>query len=487
MWARLGLRRRRAADPVARGVVGPRAPGVGVRPPPRPGRGARGLELEGAGPPGEAYASRSWCGICATNSTSSSRRARRGGRSPCTPSSGWFRTRSICGPSCWGSTTEQVAGFYPEPDSTALFILDDQPAAVLQPLLVHELVHAVQDQTVDLEALTDPELGSDRATAAQARHPEGHATLVMLEYLTEQMRGAPVDLGKVRDFAGSRPALPWRAMPGSEFPALAGAPAVVRRTLTSSRTSRGPASCGTCGAEGGRAAPFGPDLPLSTEQVLRDRTDAPVRLALTVDGAHSVHQDDLGRLEEHLLSRPTWARGRGGWRTAARVGTATRCWTSPGADRDWPGSWSGTGPRPETRGLRRWQGAWGGCPRRRRWSRWRWGGARSPSLLRVGLPSRRPGARGAPAVEPRAEVRVRSSGGRLHCAPPSPARAGGCELPAAPRPGAPVCPGGRQQRGPALRRGGRARLSRRPGRPGRPLRLPCRGEAQDARMVGDAH
>src|SRR5690606_16011354 len=45
--------------------------------------------------------------------------------------------------------TEQVAGFY-EPDSTALFVLDDQPREALESLLLHELVHAVQDQSADL-------------------------------------------------------------------------------------------------------------------------------------------------------------------------------------------------------------------------------------------------------------------------------------------------------------------------------------------------
>src|SRR6185436_6818121 len=45
--------------------------------------------------------------------------------------------------------TEQVAGFY-DPDSTALFVLEDQPPQALGTVLVHELVHAVQDQTVDL-------------------------------------------------------------------------------------------------------------------------------------------------------------------------------------------------------------------------------------------------------------------------------------------------------------------------------------------------
>ncbi len=209
--------------------------------------------------------------------------------------------------------TEQVAGFY-EPDSTALFVLDDQPAAVLQPLLVHELVHAVQDQTVDLEALTDPELGNDRVTAAQAAI-EGHATLVMLEYLTEQMRGTPVDLGKVRDFAGSLgPAL--EGMQG-QFPALAGAPPVVRQTLLFPYVE-GTGFVQDLWSRGERPAPFGENLPLSTEQILTgDRTDVPVALSLTVEGARSVHEDDLGRLEGGIFLETHLEAGQGrladGW------------------------------------------------------------------------------------------------------------------------------------------------------------------------------
>lgn len=212
-----------------------------------------------------------------------------------------------------GLYTEQVAGFY-EPDSAALFILDDQPAAVLQPLLVHELVHAVQDQSADLAALTDPDLGNDRATAAQAAI-EGHATLVMLEYLTEQMRGTPVDLGKVRDFAGSlRPALEGMQ---AQFPALAGAPAVVRQTLLFPYVE-GAAFVQDLWSGGARPAPFGANLPLSTEQILtRDRDDAPVRISLTVEGGRSVHQDDLGRLEGGIFAETHVGAGQGrladGW------------------------------------------------------------------------------------------------------------------------------------------------------------------------------
>lgn len=193
--------------------------------------------------------------------------------------------------------TEQVAGFY-EPDSTALFVLDDQPAASLQGVLVHELVHAVQDQTVDLHALTDDSLDNDRRTAAQAAI-EGQATLVMLEYLTEQMRGAPVDLSAVPDFSESlRPALEGMR---SQFPALAGAPKVIQESLLFPYIE-GAGYVQSLWRDGSRVPPFGDYLPRSTEQILtHDRSDRPIRLRVDVAGGERVREDDLGRLETGVL------------------------------------------------------------------------------------------------------------------------------------------------------------------------------------------
>ena len=193
--------------------------------------------------------------------------------------------------------TEQVAGFY-EPDSAALFVMDDQPAGQLQGLLVHELVHAVQDQTTDLDALTGPDVDNDRATAAQAAI-EGHATLVMLEYMTEQIAGAPVDLAQIPDFGAQvRPAL--EAVRG-QFPELARAPRVIQESLLFPYVE-GAGFVQALWREGDRAAPFGHRLPLSTEQVLtRGSADDPVALDLSVDGARVLHDDVLGHLELGIL------------------------------------------------------------------------------------------------------------------------------------------------------------------------------------------
>lgn len=196
-----------------------------------------------------------------------------------------------------GLYSEQVAGFY-DPDSTALFIMDDQPGNTLQGLLIHELVHAVQDQSVDLDSLTDPDLPNDQGTAAQAAI-EGHATLVMLEYLAEQMQGAPVDLGAVPDFGAQL----RRNLQGvrTQYPALARAPRVVQEALLFPYLE-GAGFVQALWANGERVAPFGDRLPLSTEEILtRDLDDSPVTLSLSVQGGRSVHEDNLGRLETGIL------------------------------------------------------------------------------------------------------------------------------------------------------------------------------------------
>ena len=196
-----------------------------------------------------------------------------------------------------GLYTEQVAGFY-EPDSTALFVMDDQPEVTLQGLLVHELVHAIQDQAADLDALTDPSMGNDRSIAAQAAI-EGHATLVMLEYMTEQMAGVPVNLAEIPRFtAQMRPAL--EAMRG-QFPALAGAPRVIQESLLFPYLE-GTGYVQKLWSGGERVAPFGEYLPESTEDVLEGgAAAAPIELRLSVDGARIVHEDVLGRLEIGVL------------------------------------------------------------------------------------------------------------------------------------------------------------------------------------------
>jgi len=199
--------------------------------------------------------------------------------------------------------SEQVAGFY-DPDSAALFVLDDQSTESLRTVLLHELVHAVQDQAADLESVTSPERGNDRQTAAQAAI-EGHATLVMLEYMMEQLQGSPVDLSNLEAFSDQlRPALD---VVREQYPALGRAPRIIQESLLFPYLEGAGFVQKLWRTQGSRVPPFGEFLPLSTEQILHperlvglDRDD-PIGLDLQFSGTRVLHTDVLGQLEVGLL------------------------------------------------------------------------------------------------------------------------------------------------------------------------------------------
>ena len=217
---------------------------------------------------------------------------------------------------------EQVAGFY-EPDSTTLFVLDDQPEDEIESLMVHELVHAIQDQNTDLDAITSLELDNDRRVAALAAI-EGHATLVMFEFLL-QGQGA-LDLTEPPNFAVSLGPALEAARAGS--PTLAGAPLILQESVLFPYRG-GVTFVETLWRErGGRPPPFGSDLPVSTEQILhpeefaRGQPDVPRRVEVSVgDGWSILYEDTLGELELGILletagASRTSARGWGGDRYA---------------------------------------------------------------------------------------------------------------------------------------------------------------------------
>lgn len=197
---------------------------------------------------------------------------------------------------------EQVAGFY-DPDSTTLFVLDDQPEEALETLLVHELVHAIQDQAVDLSSLTDRIVGNDRQGAAQAAI-EGHATLIMFEYSLGQLQGADIDILDFPDFTATM--APSLEAAREQSPALSRAPRIVQEALLF------PYLGGTAFVEAmwkngdARELPFGANLPTSTEQVIHPERffaarDQPTELRLSFEGGESVFEDGLGEMEVAVL------------------------------------------------------------------------------------------------------------------------------------------------------------------------------------------
>lgn len=200
--------------------------------------------------------------------------------------------------------TEQVVGFY-APDSTALFVLDDAPPEALEAVLLHELVHAVQDQAVDLDSLTDRSMGNDRQVAAQAAI-EGQATLVMLEAATARRAEGPVDLSEISDFAAQvRPTLEAAR---AQYPALGGAPKIVQESVLFPYVEGTLFVHALWAASDGEArpAPFGERLPRSTEQVLRPEKllsspDPPTTVTVDVAGTPVLYRNTLGQAETRIL------------------------------------------------------------------------------------------------------------------------------------------------------------------------------------------
>ncbi len=195
---------------------------------------------------------------------------------------------------------EQVAGFY-EPDSTALFLVDDQPMEDLKAIVVHELVHALQDQHADLDALVSKEKGSDSQIAAQAAI-EGHATLVMMEWTIAQQQRS-VDLEDLPDFG----AMIGPALAGvkDQYPALARAPRIIQEGMLYPYLEGAGFVLDLWKSGGGRSSPLAHNLPVSTEQVSHPNktrgADRDLPLEVAFGGPEAVYENGLGYMEVGVL------------------------------------------------------------------------------------------------------------------------------------------------------------------------------------------
>jgi hypothetical protein len=200
--------------------------------------------------------------------------------------------------------TEQVLGYY-DPSARTLFVVSGERVSELQPVIAHELVHALQDQHTNLDSLIAGERGNDRQTAAHAAM-EGHAMLVMFALLAEQATRTTVDPATLPNPAQQLgPALEAQ---NAEFPVFQRAPPVIRETLLfpylsgvdfvhTLWNSRHPLER--------YPAPLDSLLPQSTEQVIhaeekfilhRDEP-VPVTLGAVPAGWSVAREDEFGQLE----------------------------------------------------------------------------------------------------------------------------------------------------------------------------------------------
>ena len=240
--------------------------------------------------------------------------------------------------------TEQVVGYY-DPTAKALFVVQDAQRDAVRPVLVHELVHALQDQHTNLDSLISRDRGNDLQSAAQAAI-EGHATMVMFAYLAEGQAGGPVDPRTLPDIGAQiRPTLEQQ---NQQFPVFQNAPRILRETMLF------PYAGGAgfvqklwirplqSGFGDPYPAPLGPRLPQSTEQVLHPESrylverDEPTVLQLEA-GDPAIRENGLGELEigtwlvEHLgAGSEKWAEGWDGdrYRLVQVSGSPALIWYS---------------------------------------------------------------------------------------------------------------------------------------------------------------
>lgn len=205
-----------------------------------------------------------------------------------------------------GLYLEQVVGYY-DPEADTLFVRDEVESSRVRTVLLHELVHALQDQHLDLDSLTDARAESNDAGTAARAALEGHATFVMTEWQLAEQTGRDVDLAAMPNLSGLVPASAFDSLPG--MPALSGAPRVIRESLVFPYVGGLGYVQELWRAKPDRPAPLGRYLPASTEQVihperlLSEPPDAPT--GVRFEGAPSpwteVHADGLGELETRIL------------------------------------------------------------------------------------------------------------------------------------------------------------------------------------------
>jgi hypothetical protein len=212
--------------------------------------------------------------------------------------------------------TEQIAGFY-DPKTKVLYVIDGESDDMLDQVVPHELVHALQDQYVNLDSIENAEGDDDRLLAAQSVF-EGQAVYEQLVIATGSAAFASKLPGlwdklreTIRDNRNSMPEFakaPPIIQEVTIFPYLSGLE-FIKRYL-----DHFPGK-----------VPFN-DLPTSTQQILSEPAffgpgrAIPLRVTLPKPLAGTVrYENTLGEfqtrvyLNEHLQDQNEAVRGAAGW------------------------------------------------------------------------------------------------------------------------------------------------------------------------------
>ena len=210
---------------------------------------------------------------------------------------------------------EQILGYY-DPKTKVLYVVNGAPDTYVGITIMHELVHALQDQYIDLDSLQRQTGDDDRLAAAQAVI-EGEATYEQVAAMVGGSGNVAARLpggwdrmrDQIRDSYSTQPVFGAAPMVIQEellFPYINGAEFV--RRFKERQPSK---------------LPFR-DMPQSTEQVMHDRAffatprDAPVRVVLPRLNSE-IYQNTLGEFDtrlflfEHLQDQVLASRAAIGW------------------------------------------------------------------------------------------------------------------------------------------------------------------------------
>jgi hypothetical protein len=211
---------------------------------------------------------------------------------------------------------EQIVGYY-DPEVKTLYVVKGADEQVVGITITHELVHALQDQYVNLDSIQKATSDGDRSTAAQAVI-EGQA---QFEQLSIMVGGAHNIAARVGGRDGIRELIRENQ---SAMPVFATAPMVIQEMLLFPYLS-GADFVQRFKEQRGKANPLA-DMPVSTEQILHSSAyfgtprDVPSVVALPAPrGASKVYENDIGEfgtrlfLYQHLDDQGTASRAAAGW------------------------------------------------------------------------------------------------------------------------------------------------------------------------------
>ena len=212
---------------------------------------------------------------------------------------------------------EQIIGLY-DPKTKTLYVRSDKPPEMTEVTISHEMIHALQDQYLNLDSVQKESGDNDRLGAIKAVI-EGQATyeqlIAMVGGESNLATRLPGGWDRVREMIREQ---------SSAMPVLATSPMIIQETLIFPYLS---------GAEFVKrlkertpGKPVLENLPTSTEQIMHADAffgtprDEPVRVTLpAVRSGAKVYENNLGEFEtrlflfQHLKNQDEAVRGAAGW------------------------------------------------------------------------------------------------------------------------------------------------------------------------------